>query len=231
MDLSVILMAYDEVESLEPTVAEILQSLENLKCSFEIVIVDDGSGDGTSELADALASRIPGVRVIHHPDNLGLGRVYRTGFREALGDCVTFLPADGQVPSIMLERVFPLLSECDMVLCYVPKDCRLFGRILSYQDRLIYRILLGSLPRYQGMMMFRRSILKATNLRMKGRGWAIVWELIIRARDAGYRITSYPAIMRPRAVGASKVQHFGSILANLRQVLALRHVLRSPTDD
>lgn len=228
MDLSVIVMAYDEVESLEPTIAEIHQALKELGCSFELVIVNDGSKDGTGELAESLAIQLPELRVIHHPENLGLGRVYRTGFREARADCVTFMPADGQVPAVMLGRVFPLMADWDMVLCYVPSDCRRLGRILSFMERLIYRILLGKLPRYQGIMMFRRRILEGMTLKMEGRGWAIVWELIIRARDAGYRMVSVPSIMRPRAVGFSKVQRFGSIVANLRQVLELHRVLRSP---
>jgi glycosyltransferase involved in cell wall biosynthesis len=228
MDLSVVVMTYDELYSLKPTVEEIHQRLQTLGCTFEVLIINDGSRDGSGDLAERLAAELSHVRVIHHAQNQGLGGVYRSGFRGALGDCVTFFPADGQVPSVMLERIFPLMASWDLVLCYVPSDLRLVGRVLSFFERLIYRLLFGKLPRYQGIMMFRRQILEEMTLEMSGRGWAIVWEFIIRTRGLGKRIISVPAVMRPRNAGVSKVQNWRSIFANLSQLLQLFWVLHRP---
>ena len=84
-DISVMVMAYNEVGNLEPVVRELVRELHLLARPWELVIIDDGSTDGTAALADALAAGISGVRVLHHETNQGLGGVYRTGFAGARG--------------------------------------------------------------------------------------------------------------------------------------------------
>ncbi len=79
-------MAFNEVGGLAQVARELHDELDQLGCSHEILVVDDGSGDGTGGLADELAQTVPGLRVCHHRRNLGLGAEYRTGFAEARGE-------------------------------------------------------------------------------------------------------------------------------------------------
>lgn len=226
MQLSVVVMAYNEAGSLEAVVREIQETLEGMARSYEILIVDDGSDDGTGALADRLAEASPNVRVIHHGVNQGLGGVYRSGFAHAHGDWVTFFPADGQFPATIIDQFVPLIENADMVLGYLSEQKRsLMGQILSALERLLYRLLFGPLPHFQGIAMFRRALLEQFELKSSGRGWAVLMELIIRVSRGGYRVISVPTTMRPRLSGRSKVNNLRTMWANLRQVIELRRNL------
>jgi dolichol-phosphate mannosyltransferase len=220
--LTVVVMAFNEAASLEAVAAEIRAALDRLGAPAEILIVDDGSTDGTGAIADGLANVLRDVRVVHHAPNGGLGAVYRTGFAQARGELLTFFPADGQFPAAILESFVPAMEGHDMVLGYVPRRDSRVGRLLSGAERIAYRLLLGPMPRFQGVFMVRRAALARVPLRSEGRGWAIVMELMARAARAGWRMKSLPTEIRPRRSGASKVQNARTIWSNLLQVIALR---------
>lgn len=216
-------MAYSEAASLETVVRELHDALGRLGRPHELLIIDDGSTDGTSELANRLAGELPGVRVIHHGANRGLGGVYRTGFSEARMPLLSFFPADGQFSPSILAQFLSLIDDSDFVLGYLPSRSRaLHARLLSWAERVVYRCLFGRLPRFQGILMFRRAVCARIPLTSTGRGWAVLMELIIRASRAGFRMRSAPIELRPRMSGASKVQNLSTVASNLRQVLALR---------
>ena len=217
-------MAFDEAGYLEAVVQELRESLSRLGAPAEILIVDDGSTDGTPGIADALGAAHAEVRVLHHGVNRGLGGVYRSGFAEARGRLLTFFPADGQFPAAILEDFVPRMaaSDVDILLGYVPRTDSWPGRALSAGERLVWRVLLGPLPRFQGVFLVRCDRLRALELRSEGRGWGIVLEMLLRARTAGWRMESRPTPIRPRTVGTSKVQNLRTVWSNLRQVLALR---------
>jgi len=227
--LSVVVLAFNEVANLEAAVQEIADELQRLAVDHELLLVDDGSTDGTGALADALCQQLAQTRVIHHSHNLGLGGGYRTGFSQARGRFVTFFPADGQFPATIIGQFLPDMDHCDMVLGYLPeRRSSLIAKGLSYVERLLYRALFGAMPTFQGIMMFRRSLLDDLPLHSQGRGWAVQMELILRAARGPYRIQSVPTTLRPRQSGASKVNNLRTIASNLRQVIALsRQIARS----
>lgn len=224
--LSVVIMAFNEAANLENVVQEIYDVLTGIACPYEILIVDDGSSDNTGIIADDLATKLPEIRAIHHPVNQGLGAVYRTGFTETHTDFVTFFPADGQFPAIILAHFFHLMRNSDMVLGYLPhRKGSILATFLSRIERIIYHALFGHLPHFQGILMFRRSLLDSFELQSTGRGWAILMEFIIRTVRGGYRVMSIPTTMRPRLNGHSKVNNLATIWANLKQVIMLRSYL------
>ena len=224
--VTAVVMAFDEAPSIEATVHEISVALRELRQPSEILIVDDGSTDGTGAIADRLAAALPHVRVIHHEDNRGLGGVYRTGFAHARGDHVTFFPADGQFPASIIPQFVRSMKHADMVLGYLPsRRDSLLARTLSRLERILYRLLLGPLPRFQGILMFRRTLLSEIELKSTGRGWGVLMELIVRVSRGGYRAISLPTGVRPRTSGVSKVNNVRTIWANTAQLLRLRTLL------
>ena len=225
--LTVVVLAYNEAANLEPAVTELLAVTRGLGAPVEVLVVDDGSTDGTGALADRLAAEHPDVRAVHHATNLGLGGGYRTGFQEARGECLSFFPADGQFPAEILADFLPRMASADLVLGYLPeRRPSALGRALSLAERVLYRVVLGPIPRFQGVLMLRRSLLHAVPLRSTGRGWGVIMELVIRVARGPFRVVSVPTPVRPRRSGASKVQNVRTIGSNLRQVLALRRAIR-----
>ena len=220
-------MAYNEAENLDPVVREIHGQLASLPGAHELLIIDDGSGDGTGAAAETLAAELPRVRVVHHPSNRGLGGVYRTGFEHASGDFLSFFPADGQFPASILATFLPLMADHDLVLGYLPRrDDGLVARGLSVAERILYRALYGRMPRFQGVFMVRRSVLAQVPLLTQGRGWGVVMEMVLRIQRAGHRVQSVPTEFRPRRAGQSKVTNLRSVRANLEQALGLWRTLR-----
>lgn len=225
--LTIVVMAFNEAQSLAPVVQEISQSLDRLpRHAHEIVIVDDGSTDGTSACADEIAVMNARVRVVHHAANQGLGGVYRTGFREARGEFLSFFPADGQFPAEIIERFYPMMPTHDLILGYIPRaDAGPVAKGLSFAEKLLYRGLFGPMPRYQGVFMLRRTVLMKTPLHTQGRGWGVVMELVLKIHRGGYRVSSVLTPFRPRMAGHSKVNNVRSVWANLVQAMAMRRNL------
>lgn len=230
-DVSIIVMAYNEESSIADVVRDISNVMAASRFAAEVVIVDDGSTDGTSATADELALELPCVHVVHHDNNRGIGEVYATGFGRARGTYITFLPADGQFPAEIVPRFADLMSEHDLVLGFLPDVVgrrSLLARILSSAEKLLYRAMFGPLPRFQGVMMFRRNLLRRLDVKSRGRSWVVLLELIVKSSHAGLRIVSVPTSLRPRASGQSKVNNLSTIIANLRQAMDLRIRLSAP---
>jgi glycosyltransferase involved in cell wall biosynthesis len=222
-------MAYNEVESVVTVTRALHAVLSALPAPFELLLIDDGSSDGTSQAVDALADELPSVRAVHHPENRGLGGVYRTGFSEARGDFITFFPADGQFEAGLVSEFFSLITSHDLVLGTLPKRQGSLGKVLSLTERLLYRSLIGPMPEFQGLFMIRKAVLDAVPLLSTGRGWGIVMELILRvARANRYRIVNHPTRLLPRRFGHSKANTWRNIVANTRQLLTLRDLLATP---
>ena len=221
--ISLIVMAYNEAASVGDVLREIDATLAPSSLSYEVLVVDDGSRDGTGEIADVIAGTLPAMRVLHHDGNRGIGEVYRTGFAAARGELLTFLPADGQFPPEIIVRFAALMEQADLVIGYLPDVRRsLPARILSGCERLLYRLMFGRLPRFQGIMMFPRPLLAELHVQPGGRGWGVLMEIVVKAVRAGKRVLSAPTALRPRASGESKVNNLRSVWANLKQAAVLR---------
>jgi glycosyltransferase involved in cell wall biosynthesis len=228
--LSVIVMAFNEVQSLAATVGEIVTMLSQTPLTYEVVIVDDGSDDGTADLADGLADQAAAVRVVHHPRNLGLGGVYRTGFATARGELVNLFPADGQFPASIISQFLDAMDGRDMVLGYLAEGRDTApGKALSWCERRLYRAVVGPLPTFQGVLMFRRQLLDQFAPRCGGRGWGALMEFIIRVHRSDAVTVSVPTRYRPRLQGRSKVNNWRTIRSNLRELWQVRGYLSSGT--
>jgi glycosyltransferase involved in cell wall biosynthesis len=229
--ISVIVMAYNEVESVVKVTRDLHAVLSALTVPFELLLVDDGSSDGTSQAVESLAAELPSVRTIHHSENRGLGGVYRTGFSGARGEFITFFPADGQFEAGLVSEFFSLITSHDLVLGTLPKRQGSLGKILSLTERRLYRALIGSMPEFQGIFMIRKAVLDVVPLLSDGRGWGIVMELILRVFRANrYRIVNHATRLLPRRFGHSKANTWRNIVANMRQLLTLRRLLATPVN-
>lgn len=226
-----IVMAFNEREGLEQEVLSLSNVLSQEAIAYEIIIIDDGSTDGSGAVADRLASSLKSVTVIHHPENRGLGEVYRSGFRAAHGEYLSFFPADGQVNPESCVTFFRQRADADLILGYVnrrPEGWK--ARLLSGAERAYYALLLGHFPKFQGPFLLKTSLLRSLPLISSGRGWGIVMELIIRAYRGGFVILHSEVQLRQRNFGKSKVSKLKVIFSILLQVMQIRIALWKKRD-
>jgi len=109
-EISVVVPVYNERENLEPLVREICAAVAPMGRPWELLLVDDGSTDGSGELADTLAREVPEVRAVHFEENAGQSAAFDAGFRLARGALVVTLDADLQndpadIPALVAELV------------------------------------------------------------------------------------------------------------------------------
>jgi len=110
--VSIVIPAYNETEAIGPTLEQIQAVMADARLEGEIIVVDDGSTDGTAEEA----ARHPKVRLIRHPQNKGYGAALKTGIRQARHDTIVILDADGTYPSEMIPRLAAEIGPHDMAV-------------------------------------------------------------------------------------------------------------------
>ncbi len=118
MQLSIVIPAYNEAGAIRPTLEELASTMASSGIEHEIVVVDDGSTDGTSEQVRQLVEELPAVRLLVHERNRGYGASLKSGINSALADVVAITDADGTYPNQRLPELYQrLLDEnADMVV-------------------------------------------------------------------------------------------------------------------
>jgi dolichol-phosphate mannosyltransferase len=212
-----ILPTYNEAENIEAIVDAALEQLALTGREHTILIVDDGSPDGTGRLAHGLAERHPDVRVLHRPQKQGLGRAYLAGFEIALADgaeLVLEMDSDFSHDPADLPRLIAAADSADLVLGsrYVPgggvEDWGALRRLVSRGGSWYARTLLGVPVRdlTGGFKVFNRRVLEGIDLAgVHADGYGFQIELTYRAVQAGFGVTEVPIRFRERREGQSKM--------------------------
>src|SRR5258708_8323980 len=107
---------FNEAKSVEPMTRKALQVMQEVADDFEILIIDDGSSDGSEKIADELAKSDPHIRVIHHQGNKGYGQALRTGFASASKDIVVYTDCDEPVALWLIRAALDHLERHDMAI-------------------------------------------------------------------------------------------------------------------
>jgi len=108
-DVSIIIPAYNESKGIKKTLTDLLRILNDVKC--EIIVVDDGSSDGTGKIALA-----HGVKVVRHAHNKGYGASIKTGIRESKYETIVITDADGTYPNDQIIEILQEMKNFDMVV-------------------------------------------------------------------------------------------------------------------
>jgi dolichol-phosphate mannosyltransferase len=211
--LLVTLCTYNEAENLVPLVS----ALRQIAPAAEILVIDDGSPDGTGRLADELAAADPQVHVIHRPGKLGLGTATLAGFQYALDngfDYLINLDADFSHPPEVVPKLLEMMTGADVAIGsrYV-RGGKIQGWSLArhVMSRLInwYSRLLLWLPVRDASGSFRcYRLAKVRQLHLdlvRARGYAFQEEILYRCRRIGCRFAETPITFENRRRGASKI--------------------------
>jgi len=215
-----VLPTYNEADNLKPLVAA---ALENLPADARVLVVDDGSPDGTGEIADRLAAGDERIEVLHRPRKEGLGPAYLAGFRVALKAGAGFIlemDSDFSHDPQDLPRLLEAAEDADLVVGsrYVEsgqiENWTPMRKAISRGGSTYARLLLGLAVQdlTGGFKCFRREVLESIPLEsVSSRGYAFQVEMTYRAAQDGFRIAEIPICFRERRAGASKMS--GRIVA------------------
>lgn len=210
----VIIPTYNERDNLPRLLPQVLAQDERL----DVLVIDDGSPDGTGEVADDIASGEPRVHVLHRAGKLGLGTAYLAGFQWGLERGYEWLfemDADFSHDPGHLPRFLEALQDYDVVLGSRYLDGRvtvvnwpIARLLLSYFANVYARVVTG-LPLFDatgGYKAFRREVLETIALdRVESEGYSFQIEMSMRAWKQGFRIGEIPIVFVDRTTGESKM--------------------------
>jgi glycosyltransferase involved in cell wall biosynthesis len=227
--LSLFFPCYNEKETIRPLTEKCLAVAGQICNDYEIILVDDGSRDGTGELADQLAKENPAVRVIHHPQNRGYGAALQSGFRAACKDYVFYTDGDGQFDVGELPRLLPLIAQYDIVSAY--RINRQEGMLRKWNAfcwsslvNFLFDLHLKDID--CAFKLYKRCIFDT--IEMVSTGALIDTEILARAKRKGYTVTQIGVHHYPRMAGKATGASLKVILNAFRELFKLRQTILHP---
>ncbi len=200
IDISVLVPAKDEAENLPLFLDLCAQAFAGRAEQYEVIVIDDGSGDTTWPLLQELMTRYPFLRAVRHRARRGIAEALRSGFLKARSDIMVFYPADLQFkPEDIPRLVAPILAgESDMVTGYKQGhyEKAFVSRIYNWLSRVLFDVRVKDL---NNVKAYRREIMEAQPSRPDWHRY-----MIVLAAQQGFTVSEIPVPLYPRHAGASK---------------------------
>jgi glycosyltransferase involved in cell wall biosynthesis len=218
--LSVIFPAHNEADNLRRFPGEVLTELDALGRPYEVLVVDDGSTDDTAAVAAGLG---PKVRVVRHPQNLGLGAALRTGFENARGDLVVTLDADLTFAASLVGTLLARFEQGNVDAVSGSPALAGFGTdipphrvLVSKASTFVYSALLGQPVTAVSpiLRLYRRADLQKLELRADG--FEINAEILFELLRRNLRVSEVPALLTQRTHGTTKLKYRVEMRRHLR---------------
>jgi glycosyltransferase involved in cell wall biosynthesis len=219
---------YNELESIRPMVVKSLSVLETMTNDFELLIIDDGSSDGSEKIADELAAADPRVKVIRHEVNQGYGQALRTGFARASKEIVAYTDCDQPADLELLGEAIPHLNDHDMVIGYRLNRWEgvrrfVYSKIYNFLVTVFFGVHVRDIN-FSFKLINQKPLRK---LKLAAGSVFIDGELLAEAARNRLTIYQMPVEYKPRQFGSS---HFNSIRAatyTLEEIFAYRQRRRT----
>jgi dolichol-phosphate mannosyltransferase len=217
--ISVVLPAYNEEENIVSQVESVDEILRTMEFDdFEILVVDDGSSDGTRAICEELGSRVPKLRLLVHETNQGYAKALRTGFTSAAMPLVFYTDADNQFDVRELKNLLAPIDDYDIVCGFRIYRFDPFSRlVLSWGYNLLVRILFRIRVRDVdcAFKLFRREVFDRISIESKK--FFVDTEVLAKASRLGMKMTEIGVRHYPRTAGESTVRpsHVLSTLAEI----------------
>jgi glycosyltransferase involved in cell wall biosynthesis len=202
--LSIGFPVYGDEGTVERVAMKALTIGRTLAVPFEVIIVDDGSPDRSGEIADALATVHPEIRVVHHATNLGYGSAFKSVLKNSRYDWIALTDGDDQYDLLDLSDLIRVAHRYDLIITFRYKKIYSTLRIfLSWLYNVVLRLLFRTRFRdvSTGLRLVRRSVIEAVELESDGN--IIGAELAIRAMLCGFSVGEVGIKTFPRTFGVS----------------------------
>jgi len=218
--ISAFFPAYNDAGSIGTIIRRIAQILPAVADDYEVIVVNDGSRDGTAELLNGLARELPFLKVIHHASNRGYGAALITGFSACTKDLIFYTDGDGQYDVGELPRLINALSDdIDMVNGYKisrsdPLHRVVLGKIYQRLIRFLFRLKVRDVD--CDFRLFRRSLFNRVELTCDS--GVICVELVKKFQASGCRMAEVPVHHYCRSSGSSQFfrpKHLARVLIQL----------------
>jgi glycosyltransferase involved in cell wall biosynthesis len=224
-ELSVVLPAFNEEANIETVVRNCAAYLDVRLPDYELLVVNDGSRDGTGEILDRLVSELPRLKPLHHAQNRGYGAALRTGFGAASKRFVFYMDGDGQFDIHDLDLLLPLATDEDHIVTGFRIERRdPFMRRLNAKlfGGFLVRIMLG--VRVRDLNCAFKLIPKKVfdQITLESPGALINAELYGRAVRRGFGIKEVGVHHYPRTAGVQTGAHLSVILRAFYDLARLR---------
>jgi glycosyltransferase involved in cell wall biosynthesis len=226
--LSIIIPAYNEAGNILATLENCRLALEPLSITHEILVIDDGSRDGTADIVRANARKYPTLQLLENGSNKGFGWSYRRGVSAAGLDHVVMVHGDNAHDAESLRAAFRHVGDADVISGYTtnmwsarPLGRTLFSKAFTF---VVNRITRKHLKYYNGLQIHRASVLKA--MRIESVGYGFQAETLVRALGVTKTLLEVPMPMIPREHGESqafRVKNVIDVLRTLRLLVRLQH--------
>ena len=224
--LTVLLPAYNEQDAIQQVLEEIVEALFGEQIRYEVLVVDDASTDRTAELAEQFARlcwQCP-VRVVRCPENRGAGAARKVGIRQARGEIVVMLDADGSYPAAAIPKLlshFPAYDQVNGARTSEQGTLRWLRRPAKWLIRKLAGYLTGhKIPDLNtGLKAFKRRTMLPW-LWVVPDGFSCVTTMTLAFLTNGYAVKYVPVAYRPR-IGRSKFHPVKDTLAYLATVLRM----------
>jgi glycosyltransferase involved in cell wall biosynthesis len=228
--VTVVLPCFNEAPNIARAIHEARWAAVWSADRHQIVVVDDGSTDGTAEIATEAARDFSHVRVVRHERNRGYGAALQTGLRAAVEPWVLLTDADLQFDLGQLERFVPLTEEADVVVGWRidrkdPAHRRLNAAAWNWLVRRAFDLRVRDVD--CAFKLIRREVVE--DIPLTSSGAMISTELLLRAQRNGARVRELGVEHRPRVAGEQSGANPRVVLRALRELHQLRGELREST--
>jgi len=198
--VSVLVPSYNEEENIPLLLKKFDEVFRQNGIDAELILIDDGSIDGTYQLATELSRQYPFLRVIRHRMNQGLTEALKTGFREASGEILVFYPADLQYDPQDMPLLIEKLDEgYDLVTGWKKGDYGLKGVTSYFYNALSRWLFKVDVHDLNSVKAFRKSVSDSITLRKDWHRY-----LVVLAAESGFKISEVRIPLYPRKHGKSK---------------------------
>ncbi len=221
---SVVIPAFNEAQAIKRVIDELTKYLESIK-QYEIIIVDDGSTDGTAEIIRILKSENEKIVIIPHKFRRGVGMAIKTGIKNAMGEWIFIFPGDGQGDPKDLERFLFLKDEADIILGYRKKRVDPYYRYFTSDLwKILIKFLFNiNIRDLNWIKLIKKEVIKSIPIMSKSA--FIDAEIIIRAKKMGFRIVEIPVAHRKRISGKTKCLAFLIVSDAISDIMKLRKTI------
>ena len=227
--ITVAMPAYNEAENIEAMVEDVIQMMDPLADDYEVIVVDDGSHDGTAQVVKSLEQRYPQVRLVQHEVNQGYGAAVFSGLTNASKELVFFTDSDRQFDLQEIHKLLDLIDQADLIVGYrAPRRDPFMRKLNGWGWSALVTLLFGYTARDIdcAFKLMHRTVIERLKDKVASRGATFSAEFLIRAKRDGFRIREVPLHgHRPRVAGSQTGARLDVITRAFKELFHLRLTL------